>query len=264
VFKFIKNLLVPSEEEAMVSDDQPHKKPKVPDGVRVYVVGDIHGRLDLLTSLHAQIAAELAQLPDDGNRLVIYLGDYIDRGADSFGVVDLLINRPLTGCESVFLKGNHESEMESFLLSPKPNHLWTQHGGMETALSYKVRVKAQISAVDRMLELRDKFIEAIPAEHHRFYSNLRFGYEVGDYFMVHAGVRPGLALALHKPEDMLWIREPFLSCAAPFEKMIVHGHTVTPKPITLPNRIGIDTGAYKSGKLTCLVLEGEQTRFLST
>ena len=197
-------------------------------------------------------------------KIVIYLGDYIDRGSDSFGVINHLIHEPLEGCEQVFLKGNHESEMESFLQKPEPNHLWTQYGGMEMALSYKVRVKAQVSAVDRMLELRDQLVTAMPEEHQVFYASLKYHYEIGDYYMAHAGVRPGVPLAQQKETDLLWIRGPFLDHTAPFEKIIVHGHTVTEKPITLPNQIGIDTGAYKSGKLTCLVLEGEEARFLST
>ena len=238
--------------------------PKIPDGTFVYVIGDIHGCLDLLVNIHDQIAADAARQPPGVKRQVVYLGDYIDRGPDSRGVVDLLISEPLQGCERIFLKGNHESEMEAFIADPKPNHLWTQYGGMETALSYDVRIRAQVSAADRMLELRDRLVESISPAHKNFFANLRMSYEIGDYFMTHAGVRPELPLALQNPADLLWIREPFLSYPGPFEKIVIHGHTVTPQPITLPNQIGIDTGAYHSGKLTCLVLEGDQRRFLST
>ncbi len=263
MLNFFKKLFTSAHQEAVVVPQQ-ILNPRVPDGVRVYVVGDIHGRLDLLNQIHEQIAAEVSELPKSQKKIVVYLGDYIDRGEESFGVVDLLINRPLTGCESVFLKGNHEMEMESFLESPRPNHVWAQYGGIATALSYQVRVKAQISAMDRMRSLRDQMVEMLPAEHQAFFANLQIFFEIGDYFMVHAGVRPGVPLLLQNPVEMLWIRDPFLNHTGPFEKRIVHGHTVTPQPITLPNRIGIDTGAYHSGRLTCLVLEGEESRFLTT
>ncbi|MBF0382014.1 MAG: serine/threonine protein phosphatase [Magnetococcales bacterium] len=242
----------------------PPQKAKVPDGYRVYVIGDIHGRLDLLNILHERIDTEVRQLDAETKKVVVYLGDYIDRGNDSAGVVDLLINNPIAGCESIFLKGNHEAEMDDFLAKPEPNHLWTRCGGAETALSYKVRVKAQISAEARTQEMRDRLLEAIPKSHREFYDNLRLNYEIGDYFMVHAGVRPQIPLKIQTPNDLLWIREPFLSYNGQFEKVIVHGHTMIAKPITLPNRIGIDTGAYHSGKLTCLILEKEDVRFMIT
>ena len=265
MFKLIKSMFSSdSDEEAVAPDGQPIQSPRVPDGVRVYVIGDIHGRLDLLHSLHEQISNELRQLPAPRDAIVVYLGDYIDRGSDSFGVVELLLKTPIEGCRQIYLRGNHESEMDGFLAAPKPNHVWTQCGGMETALSYKVRVKAQVSAVDRVIEMRDQLLELIPAEHRRFYSELQLNYEIGDYFMVHAGVRPGVPLAQQRHEDMLWIRGPFLSYTGQFGKVVVHGHTVTPQPIILPNRIGIDTGAYHSGKLTSVVLEEDQIRFLST
>jgi serine/threonine protein phosphatase 1 len=265
VLKLLKNLFSSNdEEENQATEKQNFLKPRLPDGVRVYVIGDIHGRLDLLHIVHQQIKNDMSQLPDGTRKIVVYLGDYIDRGSDSFGVVELLINKPIAGCESVFLKGNHESEMQSFLDNPEPNHLWTRCGGTETAFSYKVRVKAQISATDRTKELRDRLFEVIPESHRQFYASLKLSYEIGDYFMVHAGINPDLPLAMQVPEDLLWIRAPFLNYAGPFSKMIVHGHTMTAKPITLPNRISIDTGAYHSGKLTCLVLDGTTLRFLGT
>ncbi|MBF0194480.1 MAG: serine/threonine protein phosphatase [Magnetococcales bacterium] len=242
----------------------PPQKPKIPDGIRVYVIGDIHGRLDLLTVIHERIATEVNQLPTECKKIIVYLGDYVDRGDNSAGVVDLLINNPVAGCEAIHLKGNHESEMDDFITKPVPNHLWTRCGGNETVLSYGVKVKAQVDAKARTLELRDKLVEAIPKSHRKFYDNLKLNYEIGDYFMVHAGVRPQIPLASQKPADMLWIRDLFLSYKGQHPKFIVHGHTMIDKPITLPNRIGIDTGAYQTGKLTCLILEKDDVRFFIT
>ncbi len=263
MFKFLQNMFSSAEEE-VEPVIMPLKEPRVPEGMRIFVIGDIHGRLDLLLNIHGQINDLLAKNRDFDENVVVYLGDYIDRGGESKGVVDLLLNEPIKGCKSVHLKGNHESEMEDFMVNPKPNHLWTQCGGMETTLSYGVRVKAQVSAVDRIMEMREMLVGAIPDSHRTFFSNLRYTYGVGDYFMVHAGIRPGVPLALQKPEDMCWIRDQFLNHTEPFEKMIIHGHTVVPQPITLPNRIGIDTGAYYTGRLTALVLEGKERRFLSS
>ncbi|MBF0447375.1 MAG: serine/threonine protein phosphatase [Magnetococcales bacterium] len=264
MFSFLQKIISSSSVKTGEAVGQPIKPFQIPSDNRLYVIGDIHGRLDLLINIQAQIEGELEDLPPEVERRIIYLGDYIDRGPDSRGVIDRLLSHSITGCEQIFLKGNHESELESFLLDPQPNHTWTQHGGMEMALSYDIKVKAQISAVDRMRALRDCLLEAIPPAHLVFFSNLRLYYEMGDYFMVHAGVRPGVPLNKQKEMDLLWIREPFLSHKKLFEKRIVHGHTVTKQPIQLPNQIGIDTGACYSGVLSCLVLEAETVRFLTT
>ncbi|MBF0181591.1 MAG: serine/threonine protein phosphatase [Magnetococcales bacterium] len=238
--------------------------PTVPEGVRVYVVGDIHGRSDLLRRLHALIAEDLANGPAPRQAFVVYLGDYVDRGDDSKGVIDILLDEPVPGCEAVFLKGNHEAEMQDFLSNPVAGHAWTLFGGMSTALSYQVRVPARIAAEERMRELRDKLVETIPKRHQIFFASLRLRFELGDYFFTHAGVRPSTPLEMQKIPDLLWIREPFLSHAGRLEKMIVHGHTVSQEPVITRNRIGIDTGAYFSGHLTCLVLTGAERRFLMT
>lgn len=238
--------------------------PQIPEQTRVYVVGDIHGRADLLRELHEMIRVDWSDLPADWRKVVVYLGDYVDRGEESRQVIELLVDEPLTGCETVHLKGNHEAEMQDFLMNPVGGHMWTQFGGMATALSYQVRVPPMISAEERMRALRDQLLEAMPTAHQAFLSSLRFRYELGDYFFVHAGVRPDLPLSRQRPPDLLWIREPFLLHDAPLEKRIVHGHTVMEAPVVAPHRIGIDTGAWYSGRLTCLVLEGAQYRFLMT
>jgi len=236
----------------------------IPAGYRVYAIGDIHGRADLLQKLIATITADGRTAAAGLRKVVIFLGDYIDRGDQSREVVDLLIHQPLPGFDTLFLKGNHEAEMMSFLAQPDPMHGWLQHGGQSTVFSYRVRVANRISAKEKMIDLRDGLLQTIPVEHQRFFADLRYSFELGDYYFVHAGVRPGVPLDQQDPMDLLWIRDPFLSSPLYHGRLIVHGHTVTERPITLPNRIGIDTGAYYSTQLTCLVLEGETMRFLST
>ena len=249
---------------ARIQEEHWSPPPKVPDNTQVYAVGDIHGRLDLLRKMHDIILQDAAPLPKNFRRVVVYLGDYIDRGDASKGVIDLLLEKPLPGFESVYLKGNHEASMAEFLETLAPEHPWIAYGGLSTILSYGVRETAQSSSMAYMQMLRDKLSEAIPSEHKKFFTGLRLRLQIGDYFFVHAGVRPGIALDEQNPGDFLWIREPFLSNVQKFEKFIVHGHTITDEPAALGNRIGIDTGAYYSGKLTCLVLAGEEQHFLST
>ncbi|NGZ06136.1 MAG: serine/threonine protein phosphatase [Magnetococcales bacterium] len=236
----------------------------MPAHTRVYVIGDIHGRADLLRQLHDLIRADWSELPTEWRKVVVYLGDYIDRGEESKQVIDLLLDDPLPDCERIFLKGNHEAELQDFLVNPTGGHLWTQFGGMATALSYQVHVPPMISAEERMRTLRDQLLEAMPTSHQAFFSSLRFRYELGDYYFVHAGVRPGIPFNRQRPPDLLWIREPFLLHDTPMEKMVVHGHTVMESPVQAPHRIGIDTGAWYSGRLTCLILEGGDQRFLMT
>lgn len=270
VFKFLKTLVWGSKSKADLSSapsvlpPKPSSPAKIPDDIRLYVVGDIHGRVDLLRRLHQKISQDSDLLGSDIKRMVVYLGDYIDRGDASKGVIDLLISDPLVGFESVYLKGNHEAEMEDFLANPTPGHTWTSYGGMNTALSYRVRVGAKISAEERSKKLRDELVKAMPEEHQLFFSGLLFRYQIGDYFLVHAGIRPDVPLDRQSPVDLLWMREPFLSHMPYHEKVIVHGHTISEKPQLCHNRIGLDTGAYYSGNLSCLVLEGETQRFLST
>lgn len=242
----------------------PESPARIPEGCRVYAVGDIHGRLDLLKKLFEFIDADSCTTSPGERKIMILLGDYIDRGDQSREVIDFLLLHPLAGFESVFIKGNHEAELASFLARPQPDHGWLAHGGLATIASYRVRVANRVSAEEKMIDLRDGLLQAIPAEHEKFFSGLRHCHEVGDYFFVHAGVRPGVSLNRQDPFDCLWIREPFLNSYQYHGRVIVHGHTVTERPVTLPNRIGIDTGAYYSAKLTCLVLEGETKRFLST
>ncbi|MBF0142069.1 MAG: serine/threonine protein phosphatase [Magnetococcales bacterium] len=236
----------------------------MPESNRVYVVGDIHGRVDLLRRLHALMREDFASTPPGSRLWVVYLGDYIDRGETSRQVVDLLLDEPLPASETVYLKGNHEAELSHFFGDPGAGHQWFQYGGLATLLSYRVRVPSVVVPSERMRIVRDELIRVMPERHQLFFARLKLFVEIGDYFFVHAGIAPGVPLARQNPADLLWIREPFLVSTLHHEKVVVHGHTVFKEPMVLPNRIGLDTGAYFTGKLTCLVLEGEGRRFITT
>lgn len=236
----------------------------VPDGMRFYVVGDIHGRVDLLRTLHERIRADSAALPGNTRKILICLGDYIDRGYESRAVLDLLIGNPLPDFEPVFLKGNHEDVLLRFLKDPVVGRGWFAIGGRETLLSYGVSVPPGVATPERLQDIQRRLKSALPKEHLDFISKLRLSHEAGDYFFVHAGIRPGRSLARQDPGDLLWSRDDFLRSEKTHAKIIVHGHSITSEPEVRANRIGIDTGAYSSNRLTCLVLEGQSRAFLQT
>lgn len=238
--------------------------PQVPDNTQIYAVGDIHGRVDLLRKLHDLILQDSAQLAENIRRIVVYLGDYIDRGDDSKDVIDVLLQDALPNFSSIYLKGNHEMGMDDFLANPSAQHPWLSYGGMSTLLSYGVTMGAAQLTPNTIQSVRDQLHRAILEGHHLFFTRLRLRYQIGDYFFVHAGIRPGIALEQQNPQDFMIIREPFLHHKQPHEKFIVHGHTVSDNPEIRSNRIGIDTGAFYSGKLTSLVLTKHEQRFLST
>lgn len=242
----------------------PEKGARVPDGQRVYVVGDIHGRLDLLQKMVQSIEADSQTGTPGTEKVIVFLGDYIDRGPHSREVIDFLLQPSLPGFSVICLRGNHEAEMDAFLAEPNPNHGWLVHGGEATIASYQIRAANSISAQKKVLDLKNLLVQTMPEAHKKFFLTLKDCYELGDYLFVHAGVRPGVALNMQNPNDFLWIRDPFLTSYSYHGRVVVHGHTVTERPISLPNRIGIDTGAWLSNRLTCLVLEGETRRFLST
>lgn len=236
----------------------------MPPGVCIYAVGDIHGRADLLRALHRLILADAAQLTPGTERIVVYVGDYVDRGLDSREVVDLLLREPLPGFRAVYLLGNHDAWLLSFLVDSKVGPGWLRYGGDVTAHSYGVRLDAQLEEEAYCAELQTALRAEVPRRHVDFLKNLELSFESGDYLFVHAGVRPGVPLDQQVADDLLWIREPFLSWRRDFGKVIVHGHTVESEPVVRHNRIGIDTGACWSGCLTCLVLEEGRYRFLDT
>jgi serine/threonine protein phosphatase 1 len=240
------------------------RRAAVPAGCRIYAVGDIHGRLDLLTALTVTIVAD-AREGAPSRRRIVYLGDYVDRGLWSREVIDHLLAGPLPEFEAIHLLGNHESMMREFLDDTGVGPTWMMNGGDRTLSSYGVAADDALWAPRSAFEhLQAAFRARLPRAHRKFLESLRLMHIEGDYAFVHAGVRPGVALDRQVEEDLIWIREPFLSSIEDFGKIVVHGHTIAPRPDMQPNRIGIDTGAYSSNRLTCLVLEGDKRRFLST
>jgi diadenosine tetraphosphatase ApaH/serine/threonine PP2A family protein phosphatase len=234
--------------------------PTLPEGLRLYAVGDVHGRLDLLEALHDLIAADAAKSKAAAKRIV-YLGDYLDRGPDSKGVIELLLKPPPAGFERVILKGNHEDVTESFLTDLSVAEGWFAYGGIETLKSYGVAPPRHAGEIVRV---QAAFAAALPDSHRRLFKSLQLTHRAGGYFFTHAGVKPGVALDRQEEEDLLWIRDEFLRSDQDFGAMVVHGHTITPAPVTRANRIGIDTGAFFSGRLTALVLEGGDHAFIQT
>jgi diadenosine tetraphosphatase ApaH/serine/threonine PP2A family protein phosphatase len=229
---------------------------------RLYVIGDIHGRSDLLDRMVAAICRDLEARPV-GSALTVTLGDYVDRGPDSRGVIERLMRNPFP-TSLVALRGNHESLFESFMDDPPVAGQWRRLGGLETLHSYGVSVASLMMGKDYE-KAAEALRAALPPTHLEFLRSLWTSLPVGKYFMCHAGVRPGIPLDRQSEEDMLWIREEFLSSRADFGKIVVHGHTPTESPEVLPNRINIDTGAFMTGRLTCAVLDkGRPPRFLST
>ena len=237
---------------------------RVPRGVRVYAIGDIHGRADLLQDLHRLILADVAEAEPSMRRVVVYLGDYVDRGLQSRDVIDLLIGDPLPGFERVYLKGNHEEAFLDFLDDAGAGPDWFANGGDATVYSYGVAIPQEVPFSARFPHIQEALREAVPPRHIDFLTHLEMTWEIGDYLFVHAGIRPGRALDQQTAQDLLWIRHEFLTSSADHGKVVVHGHSVTVGPDLRDNRIGIDTGAFATGTLTCLVLEGRSRRFLST
>lgn len=239
------------------------KQPSVPDGTLVYAVGDIHGRADLLRQIHEKIAKD-ASVAKCERKVVVYVGDYVDRGPGSKDVVDILLNEPLEGFERHHLKGNHEEFLLDFLEDIEAGPAWLFNGGVATLASYGVEVGQPFEySLNAMTELQARFRAALPDEHLEFYRNLETSHSEGDYHFVHAGIRPGVPLDRQNEDDLLWIRDEFLTSKADHGKIVVHGHTITWEPEQRFNRIGIDTGAFHSGVLTCLVLEGAEQDFVT-
>jgi serine/threonine protein phosphatase 1 len=239
--------------------------PRIADGLAVYAIGDIHGRLDLLTALMAQVGADAERHPADQKRQIVFLGDYIDRGTESRGVIDALLRPAWPNFPRIFLMGNHEEAMLEFLDEQTNGVAWLTYGGLETLLSYGVAIRKLPTTDASAAELREALRAALPSGHIDFLRRCALSHAEGDYVFVHAGVRPGRPLEMQHRRDMLWIRDEFLrSPGALPGKVVVHGHTICDAPQDLGHRIDIDTGAFVSGKLTCLVLRGTTRRFLST
>ena len=231
---------------------------------RIYAVGDIHGRLDLLLKLQQQIIVDSVDCATDVTKTIVYLGDYIDRGYESKGVVENLVESPLEGFEHVFLVGNHDEALLSFLEGAESSEAWLNYGGAETIYSYGVRTLKNVRGGEKRELIRESLTKLIPERHLLFFKKLEHFRRFDNYFFVHAGVDPDNPLTKQNPKDLVWIREKFLNSEAEFGAVIVHGHTISEQPVVMKNRIGVDTGAYVSNKLTAVVLEGDRYRFLTT
>jgi serine/threonine protein phosphatase 1 len=226
---------------------------RLPDGLRIYAIGDIHGRADLLAALLRQIDMDCTLYPSSRS-IVVFIGDYIDRGSASREVLDLLLGCERTK-ETVFLKGNHETFVHLFLSTPAVLDEWRLCGGLETLVSYGLKPSINPGAAEQR-RLANELAKSIPKRHLKFIDSLSLSFNCGDFLFVHAGIRPGVPIRKQREEDLLWIREEFLSCEHRFEKFVVHGHTPVLTPDIRSNRINIDTGAFATGRLTCIVIEG--------
>lgn len=234
-----------------------NRVPCLPPGLRIYTIGDIHGRADLLDKLLSLIDRDLQQLPVIRS-VCVFLGDYIDRGPSSRETIDRLIEHGATH-EAVFLKGNHESIALNFLSNRATFDTWARLGGVSTLVSYGLTPgTAQTS------ETQQAFHNALPASHLRFFRDLGKSFACGDFFFAHAGAKPNVQLKRQKESDLLWIRDEFLSSDHDFGKIIIHGHTPALEVEVRPNRINIDTGAFATGRLTCLVIEADQLSLIDT
>lgn len=239
----------------------------VPDGMRVYAIGDVHGHLLALERMHEAISLDLIESEYAGQVQIIYMGDYIDRGPDSKGVIDLLVGRlgRKDGIQKTFLQGNHEVAMLEFLREPESSNglAWLQFGGVETLKSYGLEFEGDLPIPSEYEVASKTLARVLPESHRSFLSALADAIEIGDYLFAHAGVNPKKSLSAQDPYELSFIREPFLSWNKPLAKMVVHGHSIAPEPEILPHRIGIDTGVYQpGGRLSAGVFEGKSVRFL--
>jgi serine/threonine protein phosphatase 1 len=271
---------------------EPAPRAAAPEGTVVYAIGDIHGRADLLARLLAGIRADSRHRRAQ-RRVAVFLGDYVNRGPACRAVVDLLLSPGLEGFEVVTLMGNVEQAMLRYLDGEMAIAInWLEYGGIETAAAYGVTCPRPRRHDEHSLEamrwhdgyqdaygatlppqqdeiagldaLRHELAAALPPEHLAFFRGLRTMWREGGYCFVHAGIVPGVPLEEQAARDCMWIRRRFLDSGLDHGAVIVHGHSISAQPEVRRNRIGIDTGAYKTGTLTCLVLEGEERSFLQT
>jgi serine/threonine protein phosphatase 1 len=237
------------------------RRRSLPAGLRIYSIGDIHGRLDLLDELLSRLDADIALRPSV-RPIFVFLGDYIDRGPSSRETIDRLLERREIS-ECIFLKGNHEQIAVKCLSNPELFNQWMRLGGVATLASYGV-TPGNLLNRKTVAELQSAFHSALPPAHFRFFRDQQTSFACGDFFFAHAGVRPRVELSRQTENDLLWIREEFLTSREDFGKTIVHGHTPTPEIEIRPNRINIDTGAYATGRLTCLVIEESSLSVIDT
>ncbi|MFN7055058.1 metallophosphoesterase family protein [Hyphomonas sp.] len=272
-----KRVFAPAAQEAPPQKAAPPPVTRVtqaPDGVCLYAIGDIHGRMDLLTLLMQQIESDAATLPDGTKAQIIFLGDYIDRGLQSRDVIEYFASGAASRFDPVFLLGNHEEALLRFLREMEFGKQWARFGGAETLYSYGLappNTRASLNSHEEMAAAQKawervwhEFRTRLPAHHLSFLEGLKPWHVAGDYLFVHAGLRPGVALERQSERDMLWIREEFLDDRAPFPQLVVHGHTPEDSIYRDDRRIGLDTGAFLTGRLSAARLYGTDVAFLST
>lgn len=245
-----------------------------PEGRCLYAIGDIHGRRDLLDQLLVQITEDADKLPEGIRPQIIFLGDYIDRGLTSRDVIELLSSGELDRFDPVYLMGNHEEALLRFLQEESFGSQWVRYGGAETLYSYGLAPPNQRKSLNSHEEMQaaraawtrvwTEFRARLPEAHLNFFQSLKTYHMAGDYLFVHAGLRPGVDLEAQSVRDMLWIRDEFLEDTAPFDQVIVHGHTPMDTVHHDTRRIGLDTGAFLTGRLTAARLIGTDVAFLST
>lgn len=238
----------------------------LPEGMCIYAIGDIHGRADLLDRLLKRIGDDVADRSSGRDRAtLVFLGDYIDRGDHSREVIDCLVALEASPrYETIFLKGNHEDAMLRFLRVPEDSADWLSYGGLATLMSYGVREVTPAMSPERLRAAARQLAESLPRPHHSFLDRLRLTWQAGEYFFCHAGVCPDLAKEDQPEDSLLWGDSDFFGRAWKEGLRVVHGHHVCTAPDIQPHRIGIDTGAYFTGRLTALRLEGPSTSILQT
>ncbi|MEZ5996678.1 MAG: metallophosphoesterase family protein [Hyphomonadaceae bacterium] len=230
-----------------------------------YAVGDIHGCTDLLALLLNEIEARAeADTREGGPPIVVFLGDYVDRGPDSKGTLDLLLSGRPNGCERRYLRGNHEQSMMAFMDDPIANRAWMLQGGAETLLSYDIQPPPVVGGADHEWIGAGQLLRArLPAAHFEFLSTLERFVVLGDYLFVHAGVNAARPLEDQTDEDLYWSRAAFIGSKRRFSHRVVHGHTPVDVPFADERRVAVDTGAYASGVLSAARFEGGDVSFLS-
>jgi serine/threonine protein phosphatase 1 len=238
------------------------RPPLIPAGRRVYAVGDIHGCSHLLGCLLDSLRSDLEAYPSP-KPLFVFLGDYIDRGPQSRGTLDRLMDHA-ANFESIFIRGNHESMILGALFDRSKFEQWLHFGGIPTLLSYGMEPDFIENNKSKLAALQSAFQQIFPGEHYRFLRGMTDSFALGDYFFAHAGARPGVALASQRTSDLHWIREDFLSSTFDYGRIIVHGHTPVDSIDVRANRINIDTGAFATGRLTCLVIDHDGLAAIDT
>lgn len=241
----------------LFSKTKPLPTARTPEDCVVWAVGDIHGRSDLSAQLISAIRTDLVA-SRASRKVIVFLGDHVDRGPNSRGVLDQIVDVASDDRLEVHcLRGNHEERLEAFLDQPDLGPSWCDYGGREALMSYGVIPPVMKGDAEGWAAASVALGEALPESHRRLLRGQAYSLSIGDYFFAHAGARPGVPLEAQSPEDLMWIRQAFLDHPAPFERVVVHGHTPSETVVWDGRRIGVDTGAYATNVLSAVRLEGE-------